>query len=85
MSLNIKNAETEQLARKLARQNNETMTTAITVAIKERLERQERNANQGLAAWLEEISRETALLMDDGRSSKELMDALYDEETGLPK
>jgi hypothetical protein len=31
------------------------------------------------------IARETAPLMEDGRTSKELMDELYDEETGLPK
>jgi hypothetical protein len=40
---------------------------------------------KGLAARLMEISRETAPLMNDGRTSKELMDELYDEETGLPK
>jgi hypothetical protein len=44
-----------------------------------------RKPGQGLAAWLAEISRETAPLMDDGRTSKELMDELYDDETGLPK
>jgi hypothetical protein len=32
-----------------------------------------------------EISRETAPLMIDGRTAKELMDELYDDETGLPK
>jgi hypothetical protein len=31
-----------------------------------------------------EISRETAPLMNDGRTSKESMDELYDED-GLPK
>jgi hypothetical protein len=45
----------------------------------------ESNAKKGLAAWLMEIGRETAPLMNDGRTSKELMDELYDEETGLPK
>jgi len=43
------------------------------------------NPKKGLTAWLDEISRETALLMNDGRTSKELMDELYDDETGLPK
>jgi hypothetical protein len=38
-----------------------------------------------LAEWLLKISEETAPLMNDGRSSKELMDELYDDETGLPK
>ncbi|MGD0547200.1 MAG: hypothetical protein ABR991_05160, partial [Terracidiphilus sp.] len=40
---------------------------------------------KGFAEWLVDISRLTAPLMDDGRSSKELMDELYDVETGLPK
>jgi len=39
----------------------------------------------GLAVWLMEISKETGALMNDGRTSKELMDELYDDETGLPK
>jgi hypothetical protein len=43
------------------------------------------NPKKGLAAWLEEISRETGPMMNDGRTSKELMDELYDDETGLPK
>lgn len=40
---------------------------------------------QGLAAWLMEISRETAPKMNDGRTIKEMFDELYDDETGLPK
>jgi hypothetical protein len=40
---------------------------------------------KGLAARLMEIARETAPLMNDGRTFKEIMDDLYDEETGLPK
>jgi hypothetical protein len=43
------------------------------------------NGKQGLAAWPDEQSKQTAPLMDDGRTSKELMDELYDHETGLPK
>ena len=86
MALSIKNEETEQLARKLARRNGETLTTAVTIAVKERLERQEQSP--GRAGRLERIRRiveRTAPLMDDGRSSKELFDELYDDETGLPK
>jgi|HubBroStandDraft_2_1064218.scaffolds.fasta_scaffold1927748_1 hypothetical protein len=44
-----------------------------------------RTADKGLAAWLMEISCETAPLMNDGCTSKELMDELYDDETGLAK
>jgi|HubBroStandDraft_1064217.scaffolds.fasta_scaffold46856_2 hypothetical protein len=43
------------------------------------------NPKKGLAARLQEISRETGPMINDGRTSKELMDDLYDEETGLPK
>ncbi|MGA3047928.1 MAG: hypothetical protein ABSD67_14960 [Terracidiphilus sp.] len=43
------------------------------------------NQKQGLAAWLMEISRETASMMNDGRTIKEMFDELYDDETGLPK
>jgi hypothetical protein len=32
-----------------------------------------------------EIARETGPLMKDGRTTKELFDELYDDETGLPK
>jgi hypothetical protein len=44
-----------------------------------------RASRAGLAAQLMDIARETAPLMKDGRTSKELMDQLYDEQTGLPK
>lgn len=39
MSLNIKNPETERLARELAAVTHESVTTAITTAVRERLER----------------------------------------------
>lgn len=85
MAMNIKNPETERLARELAKRTGESLTLAITVAVKERLERQKPNPKAGLTDWLEELSRETAPLMNDGRTTKELFDELYDEETGLPK
>jgi hypothetical protein len=37
-----------------------------------------------MAEWLMKISRETGPMMNDGKTSKELMDELYDPETGLP-
>ena len=84
--MNIKNPEAEQLARKVAQLNGETITTAILVALRERLERQQWNTGrQGRMEWLKRISAETAAIMNDGRTSKELIDDLYDEETGLPK
>ena len=90
VALNIKNRETEELIRKLAALRGVSLTYAVQLATRKEIERceEERKGNQrkkGFAEWLTEIGRETAPLMDDGRTSKEVMDALYDEETGLPK
>ncbi len=49
------------------------------------LAREEPNPKAGLAEWLMELSMQTVPLMNDGPSPKELMDELYDGETGLPK
>jgi hypothetical protein len=90
MALNIKNEETTRMVRELASLKGVSLVVAVTEATREALEREKKqreriDEKKGLAAWLMEISRETAPLMNDGRSSKELMDELYDEETGLPK
>jgi len=83
-SLNIKNEEAVRLVRELSRRTGQSMTGAITLAVKAQLEREKPNSKAGLAKWLDEVTRETAAMMNDGRTSKELMDDLYDEETGLP-
>ena len=67
-----------------------SLTSTVKLAVQneidcEKAERDLSNGKKGLAAWLMEISRETAPLMNDGRSSKEVMVELYDEATGLPK
>lgn len=84
MAMNIKNPETERLARELAKRTGESLTLAVTVAIKERLDRQKPNPKAGLAAWLNELSKETAPLMKDLPSSDKIGDLLFDKETGLP-
>jgi len=86
MALNIKDEETYRLVSELARKTGESLTAAVKVSVKERLERQREAPQQ--ESRLEAIRRiveRTAPLMNDGRSSKELFDELYDEETGLPK
>jgi antitoxin VapB len=86
MALNIKDEETHRLASELARETGESLTYAVKVSIKERLERQrETRKREGRMEWLRELTARTAPLMNDGRTSKELMDELYDDETGLPK
>lgn len=84
-SLNIKSPEVYQLARALAEKTGETLTAAVENALRERLERQNVNPKAGLAERLMDISRETAPLLNDGRTLKEMMDELYDPETGLPQ
>ena len=44
MSLNIKNPEAHALATRLAQKTGETLTDAVTTALRERLERLERTA-----------------------------------------
>lgn len=85
MALSLKNVETERLAKELARRTGESITRAVTVAIKERLAREEKaSKKEGRMEWLNELTKRTAAIMNDGRTSKQLMDELYDE-TGLPK
>ncbi|SNR45744.1 type II toxin-antitoxin system VapB family antitoxin [Blastococcus mobilis] len=87
MGLNIKNAEAEALARQLATATGESLTQAITVAVRERLERvQSRDtatASQRTTR-IQEISREAAGRWVEPYRSADHGDLLYDE-SGLPR
>ena len=85
MSLNIKNDETCRLAGELARLTGETMTGAITAALRERLEREKRrHSADALARELHAIGQRCVSLLGPGPSAVEHGDLLYDER-GLPK
>ena len=85
MGLNIKNDETCQLAGELARLTGETMTGAITVALRERLEREKRDRSvEARVQELRAIAERCAKLLGPGPSAVEHGDVLYDER-GLPK
>ncbi|MCY3729033.1 MAG: type II toxin-antitoxin system VapB family antitoxin [Nitrospira sp.] len=85
MSLNIKNDETCRLADELARLTGETMTGAITVALRERLEREKRERSaEALVREMRAIAERCAKLMGPGPSAVEIGEMLYDEQ-GLPK
>ena len=90
MSLNIKNEETCRLAGELARLTGETMTGAITVALRERLNRvgrqREPRDSEDRYRRIMEISRESAEFFRNtaGPGSTEMDTWLYDEN-GLPK
>jgi antitoxin VapB len=86
MGLNIKNTETEAKIRELAMLRGTSLVSAVTEAVEHEIEREKESQRKKklLAEWLMEISRETGPMMNDGKTAKELMDELYDPETGLP-
>jgi antitoxin VapB len=85
MSLNIKNPETHRLARELAKRNRESVTMAVTIALRERLERQEKaEKREGRLEWLLKLSERTAPLLKDLPPSDKVGDLLFDKDTGLP-
>ena len=85
MSLNIKNEETCRLAGELARLTGENMTGAITVALRERLERERHERSvEARTRKLRAIAKRCAKLMDPGPAAVEHGGVLYDER-GLPK
>ncbi len=88
MGLNIKNEETIRLVRELADELHVSMTAAITVAVRARLEQlREREADEDLAADFERglaILREMRELMGEEYLSQDF-DALLYDEAGLPK
>ena len=84
MSLYIRNEEADRLARELAARTGETLTDAVTMALRERLERtwaKPRTREEKLA-FVREIQERIAKLpvLEEG-TDEEL---LYDED-GLPK
>ena len=85
MALNIKNEETCSLARELAELTGETMTGAITVALRDRLERerQQRSVEARLDA-VHAIQDRVARLLEGGPPAIDHAELLYDEH-GLPK
>jgi antitoxin VapB len=84
MVLSIKDAETDRLARRLARLTGESITHAVQGAIRERLEREERRRGRRIdRAKVDRIvARIAALPVVDDRSPDELLG--YDE-FGLPR
>ena len=84
MGLNIKNDETCRLASELAHLTGDTMTGAITIALRERLERERRarSAEKRLRD-MRGIAERCARLLGPGPSAIEHGEVLYDDR-GLP-
>lgn len=84
MALNIRNTETERLAAELAQLTGRTKTEAIAEAIRDRLERlQKERSGRSLADQLDDIGRRCAKLpVLDKRPADEILG--YDRH-GIPR
>ncbi len=86
-ALNIKNDETYALARELADATGESLTEAVTTAVRERLERlqlrDDADEERGRAGWA--IAQDVAARWGPYDPDVDPTALLYDEETGLPR
>lgn len=81
--LNIRNPETHRLARELARRRGETLTEAVTVALREQLAREGDRAPKATAAEvLAMVGRMNLRPLGLGEDPTAF---LYDDDTGLPR
>ena len=84
MALNIKNEETQKLARELAKLTGESMTAAITEAVRERLDRVRGEHGASLADRLVKIGKDCAAHLPEPYRSVDHGEFLY-KEKGLPR
>jgi antitoxin VapB len=84
MSRNFRNRKTQRLAAKLAKLTGESMTTAVTIALRERLIRVRQQHRVGLADRLLAIGKDCAAHLKEPFRSADHGDLLYDEK-GLPR
>jgi len=83
MSLNIKNRETHKLVQSLAKKTGETLTEAVTTAVRERLERLDRQqCVDDRVRDVMAISRRFSRLL---KGEKIDIDSELYDENGLPK
>ncbi len=84
MGLNIKREDAHRLARELAALTGETVSTAVTIALQERLDRIRRVQGQSLAEDLLAIGESCAAHLREPYRSVDHGDLLYDK-LGLPR
>jgi antitoxin VapB len=84
MGLNIKNPETHRLIQELAELTGESMTTAVTEAVRERLHWLRSAHGVGLAERLVKIGQDCAAHLKEPFKSADHGELLYDER-GLPR
>ena len=84
MSLNIKNEETCRLVQELAELTGESLTGAVTSAVKAKLAQLHERPKSSRFERMMAISAETAALFKEPWKSIDHGELLYDEK-GLPK
>ena len=84
MSMNIKNNEANRLARQLSKLTGESLTTAVTKAVRERLDRVRREQSADLAERLLLIGRDCAAHLKHPFRTIKHEDMLYNDH-GRPK
>ena len=82
MALSIKNPEADRLARALARTTGESLTDAVLNALRERLQRAQRQRSTGVAHRLRRLAAEAQEMpLDDHRPADDIIG--FDDD-GLP-
>jgi antitoxin VapB len=81
-TLNVKDPEAHRLAQAIAEQTGETLTRAVTEALRQRYERLRKQDNEALAADIRAIAKRAAANIK--RPYVDHAEYLYDER-GLPK
>ncbi len=84
MAMNIKNDETQKLAHELSELTGESLTAAITEAVRERLDRVQKTQGTGLANRLLRIGKDCAAHLKEPYRSADHGEILYDDR-GLPR
>jgi antitoxin VapB len=84
LSLNIKREETYRLAQELACLTGESLTVAVTTALRERLDRVQSQPSDGLTDRLLAIGKDCAAHLREPYRSIDHAELLYDE-CGLPR
>ena len=83
MALSIKSDEADHLARELAAETGETLTEAVVIALRERLDREHARHTASMRTRLTRLAADVAALpVADTRAPEEIID--YDD-AGLPR
>lgn len=81
--MSIKSDEADRLARELAAETGETLTEAVVIALRERLDREHARNTTSMRTRLERLAADVATLpVADDRTPEEIIG--YDD-SGLPR